>query len=657
MTIRVAANAKERIRAVIDKKEWKDLFHPLLERPTKSHSHRPFFWMQVQVVSVGMLMTSSASNKCLIGYRYGYAEYTNATSLTPFSLSIILLTISPTLYPSLLYFFTIHHSNNHINLGSTFPPTGPAGPLGGSSRPSFPPSMGIHFEAHDPLPSRGGVEESGFDTMDVPLSHGLPLAGDGGSDAGNGSAFRRSGAALNSIVDKARATLHRSQSTEHSNQGDKDGALFTHGNQQSSFQSIRAPDFQPLDANNDQINTEGGIDYIPDMEEPCMVDGQTSYTMVIHADRRKKRRARNAEAKWRRQSILPTAFLPLDNDENGDSNDDSGDYHDTQMNGNYNRLKIPPGIRGTKAQGFSNRHAEDIVMSTVASTNNQAKLSIGSSGRGSAGSNMALAVVCKSSSKKLRRSARTRAQRKAEEERQSLLVSTHGNHPSHSHSANDNNSDIQVENQGYTGHSSNLKLGTLFIEENEMNLDGDDNDGHFENHTNYNRKSSHSTMNSHSGDQNNDSNMSNDLPRNISPFDFNTAIHHLAYEGNDFQGEEEDEGYGPGCELREGDTHRHPEVLDLDERSFSGIIIGGVYQQCFDGFSPLVAPPGPGVKRITGLRLMPNDNLVLFIYFPSLKTHKYYDLGQVRPIFQQDPRSVTPNFCVSETNLGKNLKL
>ena len=107
MTIRVAANAKKRIKAVTDKKQWKDLFHPLLERPTKSHSHRPFFWMQVQVVSVGMLMTSSASNKCLIGYRYGYAEYTNATSLLSFSLSIILLTISPTLYPSLLYFFTI----------------------------------------------------------------------------------------------------------------------------------------------------------------------------------------------------------------------------------------------------------------------------------------------------------------------------------------------------------------------------------------------------------------------------------------------------------------------------------------------------------------------------------------------------------------------
>ena len=57
-------------------------------------------------------------------------------------------------------------------------------------------------------------------------------------------------------------------------------------------------------------------------------------------------------------------------------------------------------------------------------------------------------------------------------------------------------------------------------------------------------------------------------------------------------------------------------------------MVGGTYQQCFDGNTPVVAPPQCSSKRVTGVVLTHHDSLELRLFFPQLNEHKTVDLGQ-----------------------------
>ena len=76
------------------------------------------------------------------------------------------------------------------------------------------------------------------------------------------------------------------------------------------------------------------------------------------------------------------------------------------------------------------------------------------------------------------------------------------------------------------------------------------------------------------------------------------------------------------------DSHVHPEVPGLHARSFRAHVVGGTYQQCFDGSTPVVAPPQGSSKRVTGVVLTHHDTLELRLFFPQLNEHKVVDLGQ-----------------------------
>jgi len=93
--------------------------------------------------------------------------------------------------------------------------------------------------------------------------------------------------------------------------------------------------------------------------------------------------------------------------------------------------------------------------------------------------------------------------------------------------------------------------------------------------------------------------------------------------------DDSDNEYGPGLEqISDMDSHRHPEVLGLTERTFLGIVVGGTYQQCFDDNTPVVAPSTGTKKHVTRVNLSCTGCLELRIYNPSNNSHVLVDLGQ-----------------------------
>jgi len=77
---------------------------------------------------------------------------------------------------------------------------------------------------------------------------------------------------------------------------------------------------------------------------------------------------------------------------------------------------------------------------------------------------------------------------------------------------------------------------------------------------------------------------------------------------------------------------------DISERNFKGVVIGGVYQNLFDGRLPVVAPASAADKRVTGVSLRPVDDdeagadaddvaLVLRLFIPKDRQCKTIDLG------------------------------
>ena len=71
-----------------------------------------------------------------------------------------------------------------------------------------------------------------------------------------------------------------------------------------------------------------------------------------------------------------------------------------------------------------------------------------------------------------------------------------------------------------------------------------------------------------------------------------------------------------------------PLLLLLNELNFKGVVIGGVYQHCFDGACPLVAAPASSDKRVVDVEIQNADNaLVLSLYLPKDKAAKKINLG------------------------------
>ena len=80
--------------------------------------------------------------------------------------------------------------------------------------------------------------------------------------------------------------------------------------------------------------------------------------------------------------------------------------------------------------------------------------------------------------------------------------------------------------------------------------------------------------------------------------------------------------------LTDENAHRQPDVPNLNERTFKGIVVGGTYQQCFDDSTPVVAPCAGRQKRVTGVSVSANGSLELRLYVPSSNAHRAIDLGQ-----------------------------
>jgi len=74
------------------------------------------------------------------------------------------------------------------------------------------------------------------------------------------------------------------------------------------------------------------------------------------------------------------------------------------------------------------------------------------------------------------------------------------------------------------------------------------------------------------------------------------------------------------------DSNKHPDIPNVNETNFKGIIIGGTYQQCFEDGCPVVAAPSSYEKRVTGLRNTSNG-LEIKVYIPQDKTTQLINLG------------------------------
>lgn len=85
---------------------------------------------------------------------------------------------------------------------------------------------------------------------------------------------------------------------------------------------------------------------------------------------------------------------------------------------------------------------------------------------------------------------------------------------------------------------------------------------------------------------------------------------------------------GSGRDLGDIDNHMHPDLPGLHARSFRGVVVGGIYQQCFDGPTPVVAPPLASATRVTGVLITSHDSLELRLNCPSQSDIKTVDLGQ-----------------------------
>ena len=65
------------------------------------------------------------------------------------------------------------------------------------------------------------------------------------------------------------------------------------------------------------------------------------------------------------------------------------------------------------------------------------------------------------------------------------------------------------------------------------------------------------------------------------------------------------------------DSHMLMPSTDLNEHSFMGTVIGGVYQHCFDNQCPVVAPPSSTDNRVVGLHFTALQSIILHMFVPK----------------------------------------
>jgi hypothetical protein len=76
-----------------------------------------------------------------------------------------------------------------------------------------------------------------------------------------------------------------------------------------------------------------------------------------------------------------------------------------------------------------------------------------------------------------------------------------------------------------------------------------------------------------------------------------------------------------------GDGHLFRSTSCLNELNFKGVVVGGVYQHCFDNACPLVAAPSASDIRVVDVVIQEDNTLMLSLYLPKEKRVKTLDLG------------------------------
>jgi hypothetical protein len=88
--------------------------------------------------------------------------------------------------------------------------------------------------------------------------------------------------------------------------------------------------------------------------------------------------------------------------------------------------------------------------------------------------------------------------------------------------------------------------------------------------------------------------------------------------------------HDPPGRTRHHDAHHQDSALPaLTELTFKCPVIGGTYQQCFEGSSPVVAPPAGADKRVVGVNFDTTDpqSLELRLYLPKDESTTVIRLG------------------------------
>lgn len=86
-------------------------------------------------------------------------------------------------------------------------------------------------------------------------------------------------------------------------------------------------------------------------------------------------------------------------------------------------------------------------------------------------------------------------------------------------------------------------------------------------------------------------------------------------------------GAGDNSGVCAHDAHLFLSTSCLNELNFKGVVIGGVYQHCFDNASPLVAAPTGSDKRVSDVAIQNDNSLVLSLYLPREKKTERINLG------------------------------
>ena len=92
----------------------------------------------------------------------------------------------------------------------------------------------------------------------------------------------------------------------------------------------------------------------------------------------------------------------------------------------------------------------------------------------------------------------------------------------------------------------------------------------------------------------------------------------------------------------------------LNELNFKGIVVGGVYQQCFDNAFPLVAAPSGSDKRAIDVTILEDNALLLSLYLPTEKKTKEVNLGTKWLWMRCSPTGYLA-FCTAVVPYEKNI--